>query len=98
MLVRYVGMFDEVEVEIAGRAVVVKNGDTIDAPPAVAGRAPSERWLEVIESELPAVYTDHAKRSALLDELVTLDAGEGLLAQYVNWAPVAPAKKKDTTP
>jgi hypothetical protein len=29
---------------------------------------------------------------------VTLDAGEGLLAQYVNWAPVAPAKKKDTTP
>jgi hypothetical protein len=97
MKITYVGPFDAVEVPVGGRFVTVKNGEPIDLPVALAGRPPAERLSEILDVELPAVFDNHEARSALIAELATVDAGEGLLAQPSNWQPVAPAKK-ETTP
>jgi hypothetical protein len=91
MKITYVGPFDAVELDTP--SITVKRDETIDVPVSVAGRAPDARVAE-IAAELAESYFDHAKRSALLAELVDLDHGAGLLAQTSNWTPAAPAKKE----
>jgi hypothetical protein len=97
--IRYVGPFDSVEIEVAGRFVDVARDAVVDLPVAVAGRAPSQRLIEILDVELPAVAADHEQRHAVLAELASLDAadyGEGLLAQHTIWQAVKAADKKES--
>lgn len=92
MKVRYDGAEDARLIPALG--IVVRRGDVFECSPAVAGRAPSRRWLELQLSEIPAAVAalDHGLRVRLIDELIAEDAGEGLLAQWPWFVAVEPAK------
>lgn len=92
MKIKYIGPFDAVEVDIFGRTVTVAHGDEIEVVAAIAGRPPSDRLAELM-ADLEQHYTDHVRRSEIVAELATVDAGEGLLAQSSNWVAVT-AKKE----
>lgn len=96
MQVKYVGPFDGVEIAVGSGFVTVPKDGTIDVPVAIAGRVPSDAYLEAV-AVLAEVQTDHAARSAAIEALSKTDPGEGLLAQVGNWEPVAPVKKEKNT-
>jgi hypothetical protein len=93
MRLKYEGPIDEVDVPGVGP---VKRGATFECAPAVAGRHPSKRWLDLQLVEIPAAITalDHNLRVQLLDELVKEDCGEGLLAQWPSFVHAAPVATK----
>lgn len=98
MKITHVGAVDAFEIEIgAGRTVVVKRGETVDVPAAVAGRPPEAR-VAACEAELVAAVAaiDHDKARALREEWVSLDHGAGLLAQPANWQPAKGKSKEDS--
>jgi hypothetical protein len=94
MLIRYVGPYDAVEID--GVPGSVKRGETVDVPAAVAGKAADPR-LEAAHLEHAAAVAaiDHVGAMRLRDEILTLDAGSGLLAQSANFEAVKAAKKGD---
>jgi len=94
MQVRYIGPFDAVEID--GVPGNVKRGDTFDVPAEVAGRAADPRLMVAHAEHAAAVAAiDHVNAARLRDEILTLDAGSGLLAQSANFEAVKAAKKGD---
>lgn len=91
MQIQYVGPFDAVDLD--GVGAVARNA-TISVPSELAGRAPSPR-LSAAMLELTAAMEaiDHHGAAALREEIVSLDAGAGLLAQPSNWVPVKASGK-----
>ena len=81
----------DLEIDVLG--LLVRAGQTVDVPDAVAGRQPEPRVAEC-EAELVAATAalDHARAKALREEWPTLDHGAGLLAQPGNWRPAAAPK------
>ena len=88
MNIRYIGPFDAVEVG----AQIFARGVTVSVPSELAGRVPDPR-VAVAHAELRDAIgaLDHNLAVALRDEIIGLDAGEGLLAQEC-WE-LVPAEK-----
>lgn len=93
MKVKYVGPFTAVEIVVGGQFVAVAQGEEIEVVAAIAGRAPSEKYLTLC-ADLLEHHTDHARRSEIVEALAGADVGEGLLAQPDNWT--AAVAKKET--
>ena len=74
---------------------VVEAGAVIDVPTEVAGHAPDPRVV-VAHLELHAAIEalEHSLAAALREEIISLDAGVGLLAQFDNWQPVTKTTSK----
>lgn len=89
MRITYQGAEDARDVPEVGRvdANGVRRGETVDVPAALAGRHPDKRWLDIQLVDLPAASAagDLDRAAELQVELATLDAGDGLLAQWPNW-------------
>lgn len=88
---KYVGPLDEVEV--LGR--VVKRNHQAEFTDEEAGRSPDDA-VEALMTELANTQgpQDHARRSALVDQIGRADRGEGLLAQGT-WVLVTSKKDED---
>lgn len=92
MQLTYIGPFDAVEIPDVG---VVEQGQSIDVPDELAGRAPVPGQIPaglvtLFEAEGPdaIVALDEEALAAFEDDElvdVLLDPGEGLLAQPSNW-------------
>lgn len=91
---RYIGPHDEVELPDGS---VVKRNHQVEVADDLAGSAPDERLVPAMVELHEAIEAhDHPGAAKLRSEIVDLDGGSGLLAQFDNWEPVTPTgKKKD---
>lgn len=79
--------------ELVGFGVVAA-GEVIDVPAEFAGHPPDPR-VAVAHLELGGAVEalEHFRAAALREEIIGLDAGAGLLAQFDNWQPVGKSTK-----
>jgi hypothetical protein len=90
--VKYIGPSDAVDVDGVG---TVKRGETVSVLTVIAGRKPEARFLAACEELVEAMAAQsHDDAARLRDEIVGLDAGEGLLAQTAVWESVATKNEK----
>lgn len=85
-LLKYIGPHDEVTDSNERPTWTCVRGGTVSVTDEQAGRPPTARYLE-IQAELPLAQGpgDHARRHALVEELLSEDPGCGMLAQYDSW-------------
>jgi len=70
---------------------VVRRGHQVDVSDELAGRPPEPRYFEVLDELRDAIHgrPDHERAASLRNEFDTLDSGDGLLALFEIYAPVA---------